>query len=103
MNQGKYASGREACAKVLAEKPVSFVGREAVNVFACIAVVGGLRFYAKTGMSINRAYTPTNMLKFVLLHTGKSFRRSQLLEAADALEQYARQKGGEQQVAGNIG
>ncbi len=68
---------------------VSFVGKEAVNVYACLAIAGGLRFYAKTGMRINRDYTPKNMLAFVERTTGRKFKRSQLVEAADFLTAFA--------------
>ena len=40
----------------------SFVGCEAVNVFACAVIASGLRLYAKTGMKPNRAYTPSAMM-----------------------------------------
>lgn len=70
----------------------AFVGRRAVNVFACAAVASALRLYAKTGMKVNRAYTPTAMLAFAnreLERTGKNvLKRGQYLEAADALSAF---------------
>lgn len=41
----------------------SFVGADAVSAFRALSIASGLRFYAKTGMKINRAYTPSNMLR----------------------------------------
>jgi hypothetical protein len=52
---------------------VSFVGPRAVNVYACAAVASALRVYANSGIKMNRAYTPTNMLAFVLQQTGTKF------------------------------
>lgn len=64
-------------------------GKDAVNVFACLAVAQGLRFYAKTGMKINSAYSPSTMLKFVERTTGRKFKRGQYVEAAECLKEYA--------------
>lgn len=66
-------------------QPTSYVGASAVEVFRAKAIIGGLRFYAKTGMRINAAYTPKNMLAAVEQMTGRKFKRSQLNEAAEAL------------------
>ncbi len=68
----------------------SFVGKKAVNVFACLTVASALRLYAKTGIKANRAYTSTNMLAFVEQQTGKKFKRTQLAEAADYLTDFAK-------------
>ncbi len=70
----------------------TFVGRRAVNVFACAAVASALKLYAKTGMKVNRAYTPTNMLAFVNRELGltgkKAFKRGQYVQAAEALSAF---------------
>ena len=68
----------------------SFVGKKAVNVFACISVASAMRLYARTGIKANRAYTPTNMLAFVEQQTGKRFKRTQMAEAADYLADFAK-------------
>lgn len=62
----------------------TFVGRGAVDIFAAAVVASGLRLYAKTGMRPNRAYTPTNMMKFARHWLGPE--RSQGLKARDYLE-----------------
>lgn len=48
----------------------SFNGRGAVNVFAMAAIAAALRLYAKTGMQVNRAYTPTAMMRAARAHLG---------------------------------
>lgn len=65
----------------------SFNGREAVNVYRITVIASALRFYAKTGMKVNRAYTPTAMLNAASEMTGKKFKRGQYLEAAVALDE----------------
>lgn len=64
----------------------SFVGPEAVNVFAMAVLASGLRLYAKTGMKPNRMYTPKNMMAAAEQHLGKKFKARDYLGAADALE-----------------
>ena len=66
-----------------------FDGRGAVEVYAATATASGLRFYAKTGMKINRAYTPTAMLKRASQITGKTFKRGQYELAAAELKAWA--------------
>lgn len=63
----------------------SFVGKGAVNVFAMAAVASALRFYASTGMRVNRAYTPKVMMRYAEQYTGKKFKARDYLGAADAL------------------
>jgi hypothetical protein len=72
-----------------ADGATSFVGPEAVNVFACLTVASALKLYAKTGMKANRAYTPSNMLAFVERTTGQKFKRGQYMEAAEFLREWA--------------
>jgi len=62
----------------------AFVGREAVNVFAMAAIASALRFYAKTGMRVNRAYTPKAMIA-ATRYTGQQFKARDYLGAAAAL------------------
>lgn len=50
-----------------------------------IAVKGGIKFYLKTGMKINAAYTPKRMLEVARSFTGKKYANSRKgLEAAMA-------------------
>lgn len=69
---------------------VSFSGPRAVNVFACLTVVSALRMKARSGIQANRNYTVRNMLGFVEEVTKKKFKRTQLLEAAAYLEDFAK-------------
>lgn len=71
------------------ETSVSFEGPNGVNVYRALAVASALRLYAKTGMKANRAYTPTAMLRVASEMTGKTFKRGQYREAADALSALA--------------
>jgi len=68
----------------------SYVGEAAVNLFAMITIKGAIEFYVKTGMKVNRAYTPSNMLRAAAHYTGKGpFPRGKLGMAA-AVEALAR-------------
>lgn len=64
----------------------TFVGPEAVNVFAMAVLASGLRLYAKTGMLPNRAYTPKRMMAAALSYLGgQKFKARDYIGAADAL------------------
>jgi hypothetical protein len=71
---------------------MSFTGRPAVSVFQCKVIASALRLYASTGMKVNRAYTPTNMLRTASALTGKTFKRGQYEEAAVALTELPRRR-----------
>lgn len=62
-----------------------FVGRGAVDVFAMAVIASALRFYANTGMRVNRAYTPAGMMRAAAHYTGLTFRARDYKGAADAL------------------
>ena len=64
-------------------------GRAAVDVFRAKTIASALRLYAKTGMKMNRAYTPTNMLAAASEITGTKFKRGQFVQAAEALTKWA--------------
>jgi hypothetical protein len=49
----------------------TFVGEKAVNLFRITAIIHGIRFYLKTGMKVNAAYTPTGMTRAAESITGK--------------------------------
>lgn len=51
------------------------------------AIAKAIRFYLKTGIPVNTAYTPRNMLATANQITGRTFKRGQLLQAASALEE----------------
>ena len=65
----------------------AFVGPDAVAVYRSVVIESALRFYAKTGMKVNRAYTPTAMLKTAeaILKRATPFKRGQFVIAADEL------------------
>jgi hypothetical protein len=67
----------------------SFVGKEAVDVYAMTVIASGLLFYARTGMKPNRAYTPKAMMQAAEKYTGKKFKARAYLEAAEALTTHA--------------
>lgn len=67
----------------------SFSGEHGMLVYRATIIASGLRFYAKTGMKMNRAYTPSNMLKAATDMTGRTFKRGQYEEAARALTELA--------------
>jgi hypothetical protein len=59
----------------------------AINLFRLMAVLQGARLYLKTGMQVNRMYTPANMKAVIGEYTGKTYPRSRkgLMQAvADA-------------------
>jgi len=70
-------------------KVTSYCGPDAVQAFQAIAIAHALRFYAKTGMKVNRMYTPTAMLKVATSITGKKYARGAYVEAADDLQAWA--------------
>lgn len=67
----------------------TFTG-SAVNVYAAIVVAKGLEVYEKTGMKVNRAYTPKNMMTMAAKVTGKKFKARDYLGAAAALREWAK-------------
>jgi hypothetical protein len=64
-------------------------GRSAVEVFRAKTIASALKLYAKTGIKMNRAYTPTAMLAAASDITGTKFKRGQFTQAADALSAWA--------------
>lgn len=67
----------------------SFVGADAVEYFAAEVLASALRFYAKTKMQVNRAYTPTTILRAAKRYTGKDYKRGQYLIAAEDVAKWA--------------
>ena len=68
---------------------MSFVGPNAVEVYAATVIAGGLRMYARCGMIPNRGYTPTAMMRRAAQITGRKFKARDYLGAADALKEWA--------------
>jgi hypothetical protein len=73
----------------------TFTGN-AVNVFAAAAIKTALKLYAKTGMQVNRAYTPRNMIAAASRITGKTFKARDYLGAAQALEEWIASQANEE-------
>jgi hypothetical protein len=65
-----------------------FVGSD-VRIFQALAIAQGLKLYARTGMRINRAYTPKNMMAVAAQLTGQRFKARDYLGAAQALSDWA--------------
>jgi len=66
----------------------TFTG-SAVNIFAAITIAKALKLYAKTGMKVNRAYTPANMMATAKKVTGKNFKARDYMGASEALVAWA--------------
>jgi len=62
------------------------------SIYQALVIAKALEFYAKTGMRINREYTPLNMYRAVYQITGKTFTRKQFLPAAQALREWMAQQ-----------
>lgn len=62
-----------------------------IKAYRAIVIKNALTFYAKTGMKVNTAYTPANMLKAAEEITGKKFKRGQYTEAAAELEKFVQE------------
>lgn len=59
------------------------------QIYQALAVASALRTYAKTGMKVNSAYTPKNMLATASKITGKTYERGDLEKAAADLKAWA--------------
>jgi hypothetical protein len=59
-----------------------------VSLYQALAIKHALRFYAKTGMRVNKAYTPKNMIAMAEKITGKKFTARDYMGAADALHDF---------------
>jgi len=63
----------------------TFAGKAEVNTYVMITLKSAIGIYIKTGMKVNRAYTPTNMLAKAGELLGKTYKRGQLKQAHDDL------------------
>ena len=72
-----------------------FTGSD-VNIFRCHVIASALKLYAKTGMRVNRAYTPKAMLAAATQETGLVFKgKDKYWQAAHALDAVANAAKGE--------
>lgn len=60
--------------------------------YQCLVIAKALELYARTGIKINRAYTPANMIRTASNLTGQQFRPRDYLGAAAALRALAERK-----------
>jgi hypothetical protein len=67
----------------------SYCGPEATEAFRAITIAHALRLYAKTGMKVNRAYTPKRMMQVAASMTGRSYKARDYVGAADDLQSWA--------------
>lgn len=67
----------------------SFVGPDAVNYVRAELLASSLRLYAKCGIRPTRHVGPTQMLKMATGYTGKSYKRSEYIKAADDVKKWA--------------
>lgn len=58
-----------------------------VQAYQCLVVAKALELYAKTGVQVNRAYTPRRMMETASQLTGQKFRPRQYEAAAAALRE----------------
>lgn len=70
-----------------------FKGPAGVATYRAVVIKHALVFYAKTGMKVNSAYTPKNMLAAAGQITGQKFKRGQYQQAIDALELWIQANG----------
>jgi hypothetical protein len=69
---------------VYGQHSTTFAGPDAVALFRAMAIRSAIGLYLKTGMKVNRAYTPTNMARAAGQITGKTYSRGKLaLAGAD--------------------
>lgn len=71
-----------------------FSGAEAVSIYQATTLKVALSMYAKTGMKVNRAYTPKNMLATASRITGKTYKGKggQYFQAVHDLELFIEQQ-----------
>ena len=64
----------------------TFAGKAAVDTYRMVALISGLKLYAKTKMKPNRAWTPTAMMALATHFTGNKYRRGQYDQAIEDLQ-----------------
>ena len=66
----------------------SFTTPHAIEMYRMTVIRTAMKFYIKTGMKVNRMYTPGNMVQAVAQKTGKTYKRGKngMTEALQDLE-----------------
>ena len=63
------------------ETHTTFVGPDATNLYRAAMLKSAMGLYLKTGIKVNRMYTPTAMLATAGAITGKRYKRGQMADA----------------------
>lgn len=64
------------------------------NIYQALTIKTALKFYAKHGVRINRAYTPRNMMQMVTKITGTKLRPRDYMGGVHALENWVEKETG---------
>jgi len=64
---------------------MTFAGPRGVALYRATVIKHALLFYDRTGMKVNKAYTPKNMMKAASEITGHTYKPREYLKAADDL------------------
>ena len=67
----------------------AFVGRDAVSYVRAIYLWSSLKLYASTGIRPTRGVGPQAMLRMATGYTGKRYKRTELMQAADDVKRWA--------------
>lgn len=62
------------------------------EIYQALVIRTALRAYAQYGIKVNTKYTPKNMMGFAERRLGKKFKARDYLGAAQALENWAKQR-----------
>lgn len=74
--------------------PESFSTPHHIKAYQALVIAAGLKYYAAHGVTVNKAYTPRNMLRTATALTGKPYKSRDYLQAAADLQEFAyAQKG----------
>ena len=66
------------------------ISGDSTRVYQMMVVASALRLFAKSGLKVNRNYTPNAMMRAATHLTGKRFKAGDYVGAAEALEVAAR-------------
>lgn len=70
----------------MSNQAITFTGKAGVDTYIAVALKTAIRSYARSGLRMNRAWTPTAMLAKASEITGTKFKRGQYQEAIEGLE-----------------
>lgn len=76
----------------MTEQATVFTGN-GIAIFQAKVIARALRTYAKTGMKVNRAYTPKGMMTTATKITNMKFKARDYIGAADALDEWCKTNG----------